>query len=366
MPFWSDPTIKPKQAFRWVISFGDRDYSSTTSTESNAVLSFAAKSVTKPSYTIKSNKYKLLGSHAFNYPTSLEWQPITIKFVDIWGFNTLDEIKFAKEPIITDKKTGIVFPRKDSLQEFNFKNKEYVQGNEKVDTARSIQQFFYSYLSDAGYVAPYEGERPDKLQRYRKSIYKQNSIAAMTSGQNIISISELSDSGFPIETWELNNPFISKVSFGDLSYESENLVEITVEIQYDWAELKPYTEKDYSNLEKSIIKPLSRAKTYQDEEIKLTRDNIKFEYDEAGRQKFRKETGVMTVYDEVSVGIESLKKQIKREDNKVKEETVVKNILASTRAYTELESKPRQGKLSQELSKYYKGTGPLSAIIKPK
>jgi hypothetical protein len=287
MPFWSDPTIKPKQAFRWVISFGGHDYINTTEDNANAVLSFAAKSVTKPSYTIKSNKYKLLGSHAFNYPTSLEWQPITIKFVDIWGFGIKDKPFYTKQTIIEDKKALLILPENESLKEHEFYYEEYVGLNNESDklfnSTRSIQQFFYTYLAGAGYVAPYEGNTNDKLLRYRSSLYKEYAVDALTlekngtDGNSFIEIKELNDSGLNIETWELYNPFISKVSFGDLSYENENLVEITVEIQYDWALLKPFNHAEadsYKKITDAISLPLKRAKQYQDEETKLTRDNI--------------------------------------------------------------------------------------------
>ena len=49
-------------------------------------------------------------------------------------------------------------------------------------------------------------------------------------------IIQLDSEGMPLETWNLHNPFIKNVKYGDLSYESDDLVEIELEIRYDWAD----------------------------------------------------------------------------------------------------------------------------------
>ena len=40
-----------------------------------------------------------------------------------------------------------------------------------------------------------------------------------------------------IEEWEIINPIITNISWGDLDYGSDDLVECTLDIKYDWAEL---------------------------------------------------------------------------------------------------------------------------------
>ena len=40
------------------------------------------------------------------------------------------------------------------------------------------------------------------------------------------------------EQWVLNNCFINKIQFGDHGYEKEDLMNVTVGITYDWAELR--------------------------------------------------------------------------------------------------------------------------------
>ena len=40
-----------------------------------------------------------------------------------------------------------------------------------------------------------------------------------------------------IENWKVKNPFITACSFGDLNYENEEIMQISLTIKYDWAEL---------------------------------------------------------------------------------------------------------------------------------
>jgi hypothetical protein len=41
-----------------------------------------------------------------------------------------------------------------------------------------------------------------------------------------------------VEEWVLRNAFVSKITYGDLDYSSDDMSEITLEITYDWAELQ--------------------------------------------------------------------------------------------------------------------------------
>ena len=50
-----------------------------------------------------------------------------------------------------------------------------------------------------------------------------------------IDIEQLDSTGAAIERWSLTNPFIKGVKYGDLDYGSDDLVEITLTLRYDWA-----------------------------------------------------------------------------------------------------------------------------------
>ena len=54
-----------------------------------------------------------------------------------------------------------------------------------------------------------------------------------------IVLKQIDADGNEVERWELVNPIITNIDFGGtLSYDSDDMVEVTCEITYDWAELK--------------------------------------------------------------------------------------------------------------------------------
>ena len=53
-----------------------------------------------------------------------------------------------------------------------------------------------------------------------------------------VAIQQIDGEGNPVEEWVLRNAFVSKITYGDLDYSSDDMSEITLEITYDWAELQ--------------------------------------------------------------------------------------------------------------------------------
>jgi hypothetical protein len=135
---------------------------------------FALKECKKPEYEIGVTEHRLL-THTLRYPTLLKWKPIDIKFVSARG------------------------------------------------DSGSLTSYLEKINSDSGYRTP---------SANHQQIVKDKSIESIGSSINIIQVNE---NGEDIEIWEINNPFISNVSYGTLSYENEGFVEISCTIQYDWA-----------------------------------------------------------------------------------------------------------------------------------
>ena len=135
------------------------------------------KSVTKPSFDITSNEYQLI-NHKFKYPGIVTWADIDITIVD---------------------------------------SKEF--GNSKG---------LYNQLSKIGY----------NLGGSSDGISKTKAIEAKVNKDDVNwQIQQLGADGVAIETWELINPWIKSVKFGDLDYSSDDLVDITITISYDSATL---------------------------------------------------------------------------------------------------------------------------------
>jgi hypothetical protein len=134
-----------------------------------------AKSVTKPAFDVSVSEYQLI-NHKIKYPGIVTWNDIDIVIVD-------------------------------SVDEGRGKN-------------------YYGNLLNSGYV--FSGETPDGIMK--KSKHTNENVT------NVL-IEQLRADGTVQETWELINPFVKSVKFGDLDYSSDDLLEITITVAYDSATL---------------------------------------------------------------------------------------------------------------------------------
>ena len=137
-----------------------------------------AKSVDKPKMTVDPTEHKFMG-HTFKFPGSVKWEDIVLTLVD--------------------------------------------------PGAPDVAQKTLKILSDAGYVFPEETYETVSM----KTMNKAKAVAAVGEFQII----QLDAEGRAVETWTLHNAFFTSVQFSDLSYESDELSDITLTVMYDWAKL---------------------------------------------------------------------------------------------------------------------------------
>lgn len=184
MTWWTSEKITPKTKFRFIVGIG-----------SGGVFGLPnVKSITKPSVEVSSKEYRLI-NHTFNYPGLVKWQPITITFVDMNG-------------------EGSAF-----------------------DTA----QLFQKMLTNTGYANPTSTSSitvPEKASSIDNS-FGTGIDASVASGANTgaVVISQINPDGEVVEQWTLKNPMIKSVKMGDLSYDADDLVEYSIDVIYDWAEI---------------------------------------------------------------------------------------------------------------------------------
>ena len=136
-----------------------------------------AKSISKPSYEFNSNEYQL-GNHKFKFPGVLTWKDIEIIIID-----------------------------------------DNSEGDGMNRTAALMSNLSYIYLD------PTRGAHYDAGAK-RPTI--DGSIGT-------IIIDQLGSDGKSLETWTLHDAFVKSVDFGQLAYEDDGLVEITISISYDYA-----------------------------------------------------------------------------------------------------------------------------------
>ena len=171
----------------------------------NSIPVWVIKTVAKPSVTVNPVVHQYL-NHEFRYPGRVTWDsPINVTLVD-----PLDP-----------------------------------------DLARTT----LNIIRNAGYKYPNSAE--DSLF----TMTKNEAVTALGR----VAIQQLDGNGKEVESWVLKNAFVSKVTYGDLDYSSDELNEISLEITYDWAELQtshaPYVTSDKPGLREDVQQGASDGTT---------------------------------------------------------------------------------------------------------
>ena len=146
-------------------------------------MTFLAKSAGRPNYSISENPHQFF-NHTFYYPGRVTWETVDITLVDP------------------------------------------VQPNGA--------QLLYEYLGRIGVQVPVS---------FDAAVGTTITKDSATSGVGDIKIQEIAtlpDNNTSIVEgeWKLINAFFTSVNFGDHSYDSEDMVEISLTVRYDWAEYR--------------------------------------------------------------------------------------------------------------------------------
>jgi len=187
MSFWQNSGLQPKRKFRYLVVFGGNTTDPMT---------VAVKTTEKPKFEIGNTPYKFL-NHQFHFPNRLVWQPLAMTLVDHLG-------------------DGDVF--------------------------NSVTGRLFKIIEGSGYINPAAGT---SFEACKTAITK----AAATTALGKVHIQQLADlqggsvRTEVVETWTLHNAFINDINFGDLSYDDDGLVEISLTLVYDYATLaKDFTK----------------------------------------------------------------------------------------------------------------------------
>lgn len=136
---------------------------------------FLVKSVGKPQFEVGSVTHDYL-NHQFYYPGKTIWQPITAVVVDT------------------------------------------------IDPTANATQEIMKMLEESGYSLPTDPSR---------GLGTVSKNKAVNAALGKVKIATLDSDGTRIEEWTLNNAFITRAEFGELSYDNEELLNVTLTIQYD-------------------------------------------------------------------------------------------------------------------------------------
>ena len=174
--FWHMRRLEPKRKFRWVATIGNGE----------VLYKYVVKTVAKPTFTLANTQHKILG-HTFNYPGPVEWNTVDITFLDLAGDQ--DDVK---------------------------------RGNASL------------FLQDVIYASGYQF--PVGMSDATLGVTKAKAASALGG----IRVDQLDSAGRVLETYSFHNPYIEVVNFGDsFDYATEDFVDVTLTIRYDWAKIEP-------------------------------------------------------------------------------------------------------------------------------
>ena len=173
MTFWQDPSLEPKRQFKFILSIpGGLN-------APQGIKQFLIKKVKKPSWNTTETEHKFL-NHSFWYPGRTQWDPIDVTVVDT------------------------------------------------VDPSANATQQIMHILEESGYSLPTEPGA--SAGAGWNTVSKAKAIA---DGLGKVTIKTIDASGAIVEEWNLNNAWVQKADFGEYSYDTEELVEVTMTLRYD-------------------------------------------------------------------------------------------------------------------------------------
>ena len=229
MSFWTSPNLHPKIKSRFIVSFGTGFFLPNV------------KSVTKPAVEVATKEYRLM-NHYFNYPGLVRWQPVKITFVDMNGTGKqFDTSQMLYEML---NNSGYVQPTTGShtLGKIGYKNaaNSPITTPEKASTiANSFGNGLYGN-SNYSEKAPNTDPRVIRIQQINFGEHRPQLAGAnqLNTAGGVFDVSPIGNNANAkvIEQWTIVNPIITNITWGDLDYGSDDLVECTLDIKYDWAE----------------------------------------------------------------------------------------------------------------------------------
>ena len=253
MAWWTSQNLHPKTKSKFIVCFGTDFYLPNV------------KSIVKPKIEFDTKEFRLI-NHKFNYPGNGTWQPVEIKFVDMNGLGRKDK-QFDTSAFLWQilNNSGYAYPYLNADSDIS-KNAYY----KNVVTTDNDGQSTTAVVEGQGHhVATQIAFRDDPRTRTQEdnsfksfTTPEKASTIANAFGDGLggtignqsgnyasqkVSIYQISpehpdDDGAEIkkgaiisEAWHLINPIVKTISWGDLAYESDELVEYSLTIVYDWA-----------------------------------------------------------------------------------------------------------------------------------
>jgi len=171
MRFWNDRNLEPKRNFKFRL-FIPGGAGLGAGTE--GLDEYIVKSSQRPNTTIEVAEHKYF-NHTFKYPGSVTWEPIELTVVDPISIGASDRLR--------------------------------------------------EIIRASGYNLPNDRDEA------RQTISKGKAVDAIGG----VRLDHIDSNDNTIDSYKLQNPWISNVEYSELAYDDDELSDITITVEYDFA-----------------------------------------------------------------------------------------------------------------------------------
>ena len=216
MSWWTQAEVYPKRKNKFVVVFGG-----------NYEL-WNIKTCTLPSVEVATKEYTLI-NHKFNYPGIPTWQPVKMTFVDVYSNAMMAPFKDTSEMLFNIlNNSGYYYP--------DIPN----EGYKKSGTGHTLGHNPKSDQNPRQASSPLTTtEKASTIDNsFGKGLHSDTPLKtdANSSLNRSIQIHQIDANDKLTNGWSLVNPIITNISWGELDYSSDELLECTLDVKYDWAE----------------------------------------------------------------------------------------------------------------------------------
>jgi hypothetical protein len=244
--FWSNSYVHPKAKSKFLVEFG----SGLFNTNFNGKYEWLVKAANRPKYTAEYEDFKNPISYATTsaLPKSWNWEPITIKFLNPFSLTFWPRDLTQDLDEMLSNLAQSMIKREDPINQIGDTSNE-PSADKVVRQQETLSPIVTAYFGSSiklhdismGFQSPKLGTGGDEESNInRETQYNEVNNPNLLSKE--LQLGEMYSNGY----WELYNPWITKLDFGDFDYSVDEFIEISITFKYQNA-------KYFSNLRKDQV-----------------------------------------------------------------------------------------------------------------
>ena len=230
--FWSNSYVHPKAKSKFLVEFGSGIFNDNF----NGKYEWLVKAVNRPKYTAEYEDFKNPISYATTsvLPKSWNWEPITIKFVNpfsltFWPRDLTEDL----DEMLSNLAQSMV-KREDPINPVVVTNNE-PSPDQVVRQQETLSPIVTAYFGSSiklhdismGFQSPKLGTGGDEESNVNRET-QYNEVANPNLLPEELRLGEMYSNGY----WQLYNPWITKLDFGDFDYSVDEFIEISITFKY--------------------------------------------------------------------------------------------------------------------------------------